>query len=246
MKKIGIATLYTGSTNYGGCLQSYALCKVLKDMGYDPYQILFKSKELSTKEKIIRTIKSRRLFSMLRIRFRSIIESLQNKYYKVDNDIEIFKSSFSEFRDSIPHTSTLYNDITLTQCNDFDVYITGSDQVWNIGETYNINNFYWLNFIGNEKIKLSYAASISTKDIPISLYSTIRKILSNYRAISVREKQDKQLLDSILGKEIVEWVLDPTLLLSTEQWDNLCMALRKNLCKIKNCDKNVMMEWLKN
>ena len=23
-------------------------------------------------------------------------------------------------------------------------------------------------------------------------------------------------------------------------------ALRKNLCKIKNCDKNVMMEWLKN
>ena len=37
--KIGILTHYCNSTNYGGNLQAYALCKVLEEMGHQPEQL---------------------------------------------------------------------------------------------------------------------------------------------------------------------------------------------------------------
>ncbi len=222
MKKIGITTLYTGSTNYGGCLQSYALCKILKDMGHDPYQIKYRLKKRSTKQRIIRSIKSQHIVFSTKKRIHMIIASLQNKFYKVDNDIGIFMNSFCKFRDSIPHTITLYNNHTISQCTDFDIYITGSDQVWNIGVSNDFSDFYWLSFVSQDKKKISYAASISKSDFPKELYPKVKQLLSDYSAISVREKQDKELLDKIIGKDKAHWVLDPTLLLSRKEWDHQC------------------------
>lgn len=223
MKKIGIATLYTGSTNYGGCLQAYALCKVLKDIGYDPYQITYKPyNHSSMKQKIIRAIKGKLLLTMLKVRFHSIIVSVQNRIHQTNDEINTFKQSFCEFRDSIPHTSMIYNDVTINQCSDFDVYITGSDQVWNLWSSLSLSPFYWLEFVGDNKKKISYAASISKKDFPRELYPKVKELLSSYSAISVREKSDKELLDRILDSEKVQWVLDPTLLLYRDDWERVC------------------------
>lgn len=77
MKQIGIITHYYGSKNYGGVLQSYALCQFLKNQGFDAEQIQFdKDKGESIKRRlgkvyrytlsIPRRIKYRRLYKEIR------------------------------------------------------------------------------------------------------------------------------------------------------------------------------------
>lgn len=61
MIKIGITTHYTGSTNYGGCLQAFALQKELHYMGYSAMQIRFWSTDIRIDQRIRRTIKSKRI-----------------------------------------------------------------------------------------------------------------------------------------------------------------------------------------
>ena len=48
-----------------------------------------------------------------------------------------------------------------------------------------------------------------------------KKALEGYQAISVREKSSVQLLNPLTSME-VQWVLDPTLLLSRNDWDRVC------------------------
>lgn len=220
--KIGITTLYTGSTNYGGVLQAYAMCKALENLGFEAYQILYKKDPISAKERLVRTIQNKRLLSMMKIRINLFIVSIQEKIHHSTQSLREFRNSFSEFREMIPHSEKLYTDKTITDCTIYDVYLTGSDQVWNIGETYEIEPFYWLEFVDSNKRKISYAASISKKDFPKYLYPKIQSLLADYRAISVREKTDKKLLDRIIGNGKTQWVLDPTLLISRSEWEMLC------------------------
>ena len=222
MIKIGITTHYTGSTNYGGCLQAFALQKELHYMGYSAMQIRFRSTDIRINQRIRRTIKSKRVFDVLKTGIKLRINKLIGKIANAEPQIRTFKESFNAFRDSIPHTTITYDNKSITNCTDFDIYITGSDQVWNIGVANYFSVFHWLSFVTKDKKKISYAASISKMDFPKELYPKVRKLLSDYSAISVREKQDKELLDKILGKGKVRWVLDPTLLLSRKEWDEQC------------------------
>lgn len=222
VKKIGIASLYTGSTNYGGCLQAYALCKVISDMGYDVKQISYKRKNIPAIDRFKRTIANKRLCRMLKTRIRVSIRRVCNRYYGVNNKINEFKNSFTEFRDSIPHTETIYNDDILKECTDFDIYITGSDQVWNLGETYEFSPFYWLDFVEKTKKKISYAASISMNNIPEKCWNGMQTRLSTFSGVSLREKDDVELINRIVGENIAEWVLDPTLLLTRDNWSKIC------------------------
>lgn len=221
MKKIGIATQYTNSCNYGGCLQSYALCKVLEDMGYNAQQIRF-TKKNSLLKNIPRLVKYHTVYKRCKEKLKSIYNKLYGKISGEQIKISLLRESFSDFRNSIPHTDIVYNEDTIAQCNQFDCYITGSDQVWTIkSDTDTLDKFYWLKFVNNKK-KISYAASIGATKIPKRLYSVIDDTLSDFSAISVRQKQDKDLLDSFVKNKTIFWVLDPTLLLTRDNWKKLC------------------------
>lgn len=100
---------------------------------------------------------------------------------------------------------------------DADVFMTGSDQVW--GPTMNgrYDEAYFLSFVEDRK-KTAYAASFGRTDFTPSILAEYKKLLSSYSAIAVRENTAVDLLRR-MGIRCAGQVLDPTLLLTGEEWE---------------------------
>lgn len=98
-----------------------------------------------------------------------------------------------------------------------DLYIAGSDQIWNTAFKNGLDPVYYCLFESNKEKCISYAASFGISSIPIEYQDFVRKGLSNFRALSIREEAGVKLAKS-LGYDSVN-VLDPVFLLSKEQWN---------------------------
>lgn len=100
-----------------------------------------------------------------------------------------------------------------------DVYLTGSDQVWNSFYNRGIDKSYFLDFTPKGKKRICYAASIGMPSFPEQEKDETKRLLKNYHEITVRELSAKQILaDMEISSEVV---LDPTLLLNKEQWEQI-------------------------
>lgn len=99
---------------------------------------------------------------------------------------------------------------------DADLFMTGSDQVW--GPTLNghYDEAYFLSFVKN-KPKVAYAASFGRTDFTQRMLEEYRQMLSRYDAIAVRENSAVNLLEQ-MNVECASQVLDPTLLLTGDEW----------------------------
>jgi len=98
-----------------------------------------------------------------------------------------------------------------------DVYITGSDQVWNRKiilipdkDIYN-NDIYFLAFGPSNVKRIAYAASMGEKEWPATFTQQVLPHLRKFNAISVREESSVPFLNSI-GLENVAVTCDPTIL----------------------------------
>lgn len=102
---------------------------------------------------------------------------------------------------------------------DADIFMTGSDQVW--GPTLNghYDEAYFLSFVNGKK-KIAYAASFGRTDFNTRILSEYKKLLTSYTGIAVRENTAVDLL-SQMGINCTGQVLDPTLLLTGEEWSRL-------------------------
>jgi len=211
--RIGIITHYYGNTNYGGILQSYALCRYINQ--YTD----FTAEQISYSPKHTALDKRYNLLSFLA----SVLNGVRSRIIKTlfqrkSNEIQMkLKTAFSDFSASIPHNEVVYTSETVSDCNDrYDAFITGSDQVWN-PEWY--NPAYFLDFAGSEKPKFSYAASVGKTMLTDKQKKVFYRHLSGYIGVSVREEDAVALLKDICR---AEWVLDPVLLLNREEWDDIC------------------------
>lgn len=139
--------------------------------------------------------------------------SIQEKYLmKLDR--------FDEFRkDCIGAVSPVIYDIN--DAERYDYYITGSDQVWNTSWYLPLDS-YFLDFVPCGSKRISYAASIG---LPISSPGLDKKIfekhIPKFDNISLREKTHIPFVSQFTDKEVCS-VLDPTLLLEAEDYDELC------------------------
>lgn len=224
-KKIGIITHYYDSTNYGGNLQAYALCVFLSEQGYAAEQICFPLFARSSKDRFISKCgkeifqsaarKAKRLLLLLFKR-----KCLKTESIKYQNYYQTKKKAFYNFNhDLIPHNENVYTSGTIGETvKIYDAFITGSDQVWNL-EWY--NPIFFLAFVPNEKTKISYAASMAMDALTKKQANLIKKHLKGFQSVSVRETDSVSLLKSI-SPVTVKFVLDPTLLLSQEDWDKVC------------------------
>ncbi len=104
--------------------------------------------------------------------------------------------------------------------------IVGSDQVWNYNLTDSDNSFL-LDFVNNNKKKASYAASFGVKELESNKKGYYKQALSEFEYISVREEQGKQIVEELVDNN-VQVVVDPTLLVSKQEWEELA-----NECKFK-------------
>lgn len=112
-------------------------------------------------------------------------------------------------------------DIRLSSSDkDFECYVLGSDTVWDVSRTYFLNHhsFFWGTQFENAKI-ISYAPSVGfSKKEDIEKCDFIRAALSNMSAVSIRDKNSKELLQPYCDKEI-EIVCDPTYLIDRTGYD---------------------------
>jgi len=215
-KKIGILTfLYT---NYGGLLQGYALQKYLKkEESLDVININFRTKWHENDAKVFNlygSFKSKLgqiAFTLLR--FNGLLKrKLRTEKFKRDhfNLTNVYRTT-DKFISNPPV---------------MDVYITGSDQVFNPNGNY--KDVFYLNFEKGKKRKVAYAASFGICDFTINHTEEIASFIKDFDALSCREKEGAEYLSSISGKES-KWTVDPTFLLNSEEWTQIAIAP-----KIKN------------
>jgi len=198
--KIGIITMHR-VLNYGSALQAFATQWVLKSLGYDSeivdYEYIKPVKVPSWKSKILGSIvflrdylrgnpmeKKRKRFQQ----FYSKHYSLSEKFYTAE---------------SIVAAPPVY-----------DVYMSGSDQVWNPRFAGNDVNFM-LAFAPDDSPKISFASSFATDIIDDAHKKLYAPQLSRYDAISVREQSGVIIIKELTGKDAVV-CCDPTLLLTRD------------------------------
>ena len=219
MIKIAIITKYYNSANYGGLLQAYALTHYLQSIGYDAFQICFDEK----------SVKSKSVTSDLSGRFSSLtfIEKVKRILKRIKTKISVYatrlflknknklrRQAFTSFRESIPHTSTVYNSNTISDVNPkADIFITGSDRVWS---ERSIGDEYYLSFVKSAK-KIAYAVSLRANELNKNQKEAMAAAVEKIDAVSVREKETVRILSEITNKKI-EHVLDPTFLLDKTEW----------------------------
>lgn len=202
--KIGILT-FNNTTNYGAFLQAYALQNVVEKISGNVEIIDYESPNISryylidmlSKQKGIRKLKNKLItipFCNKKIRY---FEEFEKKHLKL----------------SIKYRPTNIEEMW----NAYDCIITGSDQVFNLNLT--IDDRVYLLDTDKELKKISYAASLGNFDYNHLVHSA-KETLESFDYLSIREENDATNLSRELNRQ-VEYVVDPTLLLSQKDWENI-------------------------
>lgn len=227
-KKIGIITIHN-SPNYGACLQSFALYEYLRQENFnveiiDLHRPFHHDYIHSDKFKIFEY-----RFESLRARIKRILKSVLIKNNKPLNlyqssNTDVISTPFDDFNSKIK-LSPLYRGIDELYRTppQYDIYITGSDQVWNPTQPYCIEP-YFLTFVPpNSGKRISYASSIGIELLTSKEKRLFKKWLSKYDAISVREQSAANLLKRLTGRNI-SVVADPTFLLGKDFWNEMAVT----------------------
>lgn len=201
--KLAIVTWITYN-NFGTSLQAYALQQVIRSLGYENVIL---SDERLVKEITPKVNPFRRAVSYVYHWFvdnRVLKQNLQGTF----NAYKSFKENYLRI------DNTWGSDQDL---NDrYEVFVCGSDQIWS--PVIPLQPYYYLAF--TDKKKIAYAPSIGQTAYPETRKSIVKHLLRDFSALSIRERQGTLLLREFVDKP-VETVVDPTLLLSSEQWNQL-------------------------
>ena len=130
------------------------------------------------------------------------------------------KRHFDEFtRKYLRLTPVSYHTFIELQHNppQADIYIAGSDQIWNPLFPNGKDSSYYMDFALPETKRISYAASFSVNEIPNADKDFIKALLLKMDAISVREYQGLRILED-MGIDNGVKVLDPIFLLEKAEW----------------------------
>ncbi|MHC4131450.1 MAG: polysaccharide pyruvyl transferase family protein [Planctomycetota bacterium] len=205
MKKVGVITMHR-PVNVGCFLQAYALQETISKLGYDCEIIDYYYPNAFHKQSTIKTK----------------IKKLVNKQLKRVLGGGAFELSEKRFKDCLNNrlnlSSASYRNIQELQNNppEYDLYCVGSDQVWNPNFIYDDPSFF-CDFAPSERPIVSYASSFGASSIPEEYQEQYKKYLTRFKALGVREQSGVELIHILTGRE-AELVVDPTLLLSAEEW----------------------------
>lgn len=222
--KVGISSQYYLSNNYGGNLQSYASFKAIEKCGYTAEQLSFPilTKRLTPLEEkkdvfgLRQFIKDKEIAIKVFV-YNMLILNRHCKVYKMSKQRKKAVSIFNENR--IPHSKTVYAEDNIVQSvKEYDCFVTGSDLVWNPNL---YSPIFTLEFVPDNIPKFSYAPSMGVTSLTEYEQEIYRDFLKGYQAVSVRESNAVPILEN-LSPVPVEWVLDPTLLLEQEDWNEIC------------------------
>lgn len=203
MKNLKVGTLtFHEAGSYGAVFQSYALQQALLDMGEDTEIINYRCPAIwKYREK---TINIKNIIGhLLRFPWRN------RKLRKFDD----FRKNILKCSDQVAGQHEIKH-----LCEKYDKVIVGSDQVWNPDLTGN-DRAYFLDFMEDDKKKISYAASIGT-DSWKENEKELGDLVSRFESLSVREKSAAAYLERLMDIK-AEIVCDPTFLISDDKWNSI-------------------------
>lgn len=209
--KIAFVTIHKAN-NYGAILQTYAMQQVLCRFG-EAVLVDYDNKYLSLTLNPMRfSCSLHGILGMGKDFFRFLPRfRLVKKFNEFIIEQFIMTKSYSQ-------TELLNNKLL-----GYDYYVVGSDQVWNstcVSRESRLDPVYFLEFSPESAKKVSYASSMGGYLFNHHERSQVKKYLDTFAAVSVRESDTKQYLNELIGNH-VENVLDPTLLLNKNQWQEL-------------------------
>lgn len=216
--KAGILTFHHAH-HYGAQLQAYALMKAIASQGVNCEIINYVRKD---------TIDGNRLFKK-GLSARSLLSNantllnfvkLKRRYRRFESFVcedmklsEKFYGTYVQLSEDVPQ---------------YDIYVCGSDQIWN-PLIYKENTFdpaFFADFAQTGR-KVAYAPSFGISSMPDDKRELLKSYLEKFDCLSVREMQGEKIIKDIMGRDSCT-VLDPTLLLTGEQWSGLASVSEFN------------------
>ena len=207
--------IYCNFTNYGSALQSWALsqainkvpnCKsmlidycpdVLKNLDpLNPFANMWDKDE-----------ESRRMCELT-------LPAIRENYKKFD---KFYKTRFDKTKNK--YTSENFNNVMVE--NNIDGFVCGSDTIFCIDEFKGFDDGYYANYpCMKNGYSVAYAASFGDAHFNDDTYRILNDRLNNFKAIGLRENA---MVDYVRNNVSipVEKVIDPTLLLTSKEYDVL-------------------------
>lgn len=214
MSKTGILTFHA-AYNFGSNLQAYALQNVIEKLGHEVEIINYRPENQFGMYSLINTkyfnkgVVAKNFFNILNAP--KIIKRNKNFYTFIHEYLKLSQNEYMN-KNEVEKNINKYSNI-----------VCGSDQIWNLSEkTYDRSTVYFLDLDVNiDANTVSYAPSFgdTTKNLSQTYDEKISQYIKNFDKISLREKD---AVDFFRSKGVdADLVLDPTLLLSKEEWKKL-------------------------
>ena len=205
-----ICTITCSNTdNYGARLQTYALAKYLQDQGNDVSVIDYRPPYMNPSFRVFYwpggSIKE---WAKIFLRFPQRIRSKKRH------------NSFVAFsKKHLPLTEKIYRNLQDLRQDppSADVYIAGSDQIWNTFLPNGTDPAFYLDFGSKDIRRESYAASFATSELRSGTEDFVRNNLARFDKFSVREESGLAILERLGIRDGVRDD-DPVFLLSIEKW----------------------------
>ncbi|MGX8833549.1 polysaccharide pyruvyl transferase family protein [Amedibacillus sp. YH-ame6] len=225
--KISVITLHTVN-NYGSVLQTYATQTILESMGYTVEFVDYWRKDNTGEHAIEKALES-----SLMQKYKKIwgINSITRKMVRLPLKFMLKKKrapmkKFLQKRIHLTQKSYYSFEEILNDVPQADIYLTGSDQVWNSTWNKGIEKPYFLEYAPKDKKRIAFAASIGKSMLDDWEVEITKEMLKKYSSIGMREKSG---VDILRGLEIhAEQVLDPTLMLTASQWKKIAEPYEQN------------------
>ena len=208
-KKIGIITFHN-SYNCGSMLQAYALQQAINRVTGRESEIIDFSNEGQQKLYSVHQPNN----SVKNIIKNIILLPWFKRISKNYESYETFKKDNFQLSNQQFHVNTELSD------ENYDIVVAGSDQIWNITID-DSDDAYFLPWVKNGK-KVAYAPSFGAKDIAKFSNDSNKyaNFLRSFSHLSIRERNGLEWLQNLTGKK-AELLIDPTLLLSQEDYANI-------------------------
>lgn len=208
--KAGILTFHR-AYNYGAILQAFALQKTINRIGCDSEIIDYLSKEKQENIRLFHYNSNLNFKGNITKFFKDVYRSKKNKEFDsfMHDHMRLSKNSYSTFEEMEE----------MDKNAPYDVYIVGSDQVWNIKNNLKDKTFL-LSFSKDNDKKCSYAASIGHAVFDDDMMSIYEEELGKFRVLSVREESSIQEFPFLKDNKAIS-VLDPTLLLESGDYEQV-------------------------
>ena len=218
MKKAGLCVRYD-CNNFGSMLQILATQKAINKVGWD-YEIIRYDKRTP----LFYLTNIPRVFNpyFMKGKIAGFQKKLNlKKYPKVQKSNSLRNKCIAQYRKEYigPYSSVYkgYKNL-VSGADNYDAVIVGSDQLWTPAGIK--SKFYNLLFVPDRIKKVSFATSFGVGEIPSSQKKMTERYLKRIDDISVRELRGAEIIKALTSREATV-ALDPTLLLTGEEWNDL-------------------------